>query len=94
MKVLLVEDSYMLADTLASALKQEHFLVDVVLKGLAGYNMASSGVYDAAVIDLMLPQLNGYEILKKVRQDKNPLPILILSAKDLYGSFQLIFPTD
>ena len=81
MKVLLVEDSYMLADTLASALKQEHFLVDVAHNGLDGYDMASSGVYDAAVIDLMLPQLNGYEILKKVRQDKNPLPILILSAK-------------
>ena len=81
MKVLLVEDSYMLADTLASALKQEHFLVDVAHNGLDGYDMASSGVYDAAVIDLMLPQLNGYEILKKVRQDKTPLPILILSAK-------------
>lgn len=81
MKVLLVEDSYMLADTLASALKQEHFLVDVAHNGLDGYDMASSGVYDAAVIDLMLPQLNGYEILKKLRQEKNSIPILVLSAK-------------
>lgn len=81
MNVLLVEDSYILADTLASALKQEHFIVDVAYNGLDGYDMASSGIYDAAVLDLMLPQLNGYEVLKKLRQDKNPLPILILSAK-------------
>ncbi|MDO5391529.1 MAG: response regulator transcription factor [Eubacteriales bacterium] len=81
MKILLVEDSYMLADTLASALKQEHFVVDVADNGLDGYDMASSGIYDAAVLDLMLPKLNGYEVLKKLRQDKNPIPILILSAK-------------
>ena len=43
--------------------------------------MASSGIYDAAVLDLMLPKLNGYEILKKLRQEKNQIPILILSAK-------------
>lgn len=81
MNVLLVEDSYMLADTLVSALKQEHFMVDVAYNGLDGYDMASSGIYDVAVLDLMLPQLNGYEILKKLRQEKNSIPILVLSAK-------------
>ena len=81
MNVLLVEDSYMLADTRAATLKQEHFLVDVAYNGLDGYDMASSGIYDAAVLDLMLPKLNGYEILKKLRQEKNQIPILILSAK-------------
>ena len=81
MNVLLVEDSYMLADTLVSALKQEHFMVDVAYNGLDGYDMASSGIYDGAVLDLMLPQLNGYEILKKLRQEKNSIPILVLSAK-------------
>lgn len=81
MNVLLVEDSYMLADTLVSALKQEHFMVDVAYNGLDGYDMASSGIYDVAVLDLMLPQLNGYGILKKLRQEKNSIPILVLSAK-------------
>lgn len=81
MNVLLVEDSYMLADTLVSALKQEHFMVDVAYNGLDGYDMASSGIYDVAVLDLMLPQLNGYEILKKLRQEKNSIPLLVLSAK-------------
>ena len=81
MNVLLVEDSYMLADTLVSALKQEHFMVDVAYNGLDGYDMASSGIYDVAVLDLMLPQLNGYEVLKKLRQTKNSIPILVLSAK-------------
>lgn len=81
MNVLLVEDSYMLADTLVSALKQEHFMIDVAYNGLDGYDMASSGIYDVAVLDLMLPQLNGYEILKKLRQEKNSIPILVLSAK-------------
>ena len=81
MNVLLVEDSYMLADTLVSALKQEHFMVDVAYNGLDGYDMASSGIYDVAVLYLMLPQLNGYEVLKKLRQKKNSIPILVLSAK-------------
>ena len=81
MNVLLVEDSYMLADTLVSALKQEHFMVDVAYNGMDGYDMASSGIYDVAVLDLMLPQLNGYEVLKKLRQKKNSIPILVLSAK-------------
>ena len=81
MNVLLVEDSYMLADTLVSALKQEHFMVDVAYNGLDGYDMASSGIYDVAVLDLMLPQLNGYEVLKKLRQKKNSIPLLVLSAK-------------
>ncbi|MDY4771111.1 MAG: response regulator transcription factor [Lachnospiraceae bacterium] len=91
MNVLLVEDSYMLADTLVSALKQEHFMVDVAYNGLDGYDMASSGIYDVAVLDLMLPQLNGYEILKKLRQEKNSIPILVLSAKSELNDKVLAF---
>lgn len=81
MRVLLVEDSYNLADTLSSALQREHYIVDVAYDGQQGYEYAASGIYDAAILDLMLPKLNGYEVLARLRRDKSPLPVLILSAK-------------
>lgn len=81
MRILIVEDSLLLADTLASQFEKEHFLVDVAHDGKLGYEYASSGIYDAAVLDLMLPQMNGFHVLKKLREENNPLPVLVLSAK-------------
>ncbi len=81
MRLLLVEDSYMLADTLASTFQKEHYIVDIAYDGEQGYEYASSGIYDVAVLDLMLPKMSGYEVLRKLREEGNALPILILSAK-------------
>lgn len=81
MRILIVEDSYSLADTLETAFKKEHFLVDKVYDGVDGYEYAKTGIYDIVILDLMLPKLNGYEIIKKLRDEGNPIPILILSAK-------------
>lgn len=81
MRILVVEDSYALADTLASQLKKEHFLVDIAYDGRHGYEQASTGIYDAAVLDLMLPELNGFQVLEKLRKENNPLPVIVLSAK-------------
>ena len=81
MRILVVEDSFILADTLASQFGKEHFLVDIAYDGKQGYEQASTGIYDAAVLDLMLPELNGFQVLEKLRRDKNKLPIIVLSAK-------------
>lgn len=80
-RILLIEDSYNLADTLKSALQQENYTVDVAHDGSYGYEYAASGIYDAAILDLMLPKMGGYDVLKKLRSERNSLPILILSAK-------------
>lgn len=81
MRILLIEDSYSLADTLVAALQKEHYIVDVAHDGQQGYDYADSGIYDTVILDLMLPKLNGYQVLAKLRKNKNPLPVLILSAK-------------
>lgn len=81
MRILVVEDSFILADTLASQFEKEHFLVDIAYDGKQGYDLACTGIYDAAVLDLMLPELNGFQVLEKLRKNKNNLPIIVLSAK-------------
>lgn len=81
MRILIVEDSLLLADTLASQFEKEHFLVDIAHDGKRGYEYATSGIYDAAVLDLMLPEMNGFQVLKKLRKENNQLPVLVLSAK-------------
>lgn len=81
MRVLIIEDSHNLASTVAEALQKEHYQVDIASDGQQGYDYASTGIYDAAILDLMLPKMNGYEVLKKLRDNKNHIPVLILSAK-------------
>ncbi|MCD7709424.1 MAG: response regulator transcription factor [Clostridiales bacterium] len=81
MRVLLVEDSVRLSDTLSESLRQKNYIVEAVHDGEAGYEYASSGIYDAVVLDLMLPLMDGYEVLGRLRRDKNEVPVLILSAK-------------
>ncbi|HEX9887992.1 MAG TPA: response regulator transcription factor [Nitriliruptorales bacterium] len=82
MRVLVVEDDVRLAQVLASGLVAEGFNVDVVDDGMAGYWQAREGVYDAVVLDLMLPSLNGYQVAERLRQDEVWTPILMLTAKD------------
>lgn len=81
MRILLIEDSVRMADTLAESLEKEQFVVDTVHDGVHGYEYASSGIYDLVVLDLMLPVMDGFEILRRLRQDGNEVPVLILSAR-------------
>ena len=81
MRILVVEDSVRLADTLEEALIKENYIVDVVHDGKAGYEHAVSGIYDLMILDVMLPQMNGYEVLSCMRAEGQELPVLILSAK-------------
>lgn len=81
MRILVVEDNLRLADTLADALRAENYMVDIANDGLQGYEDAASGIYDILILDLMLPKMNGYEILSSLRSDGNHIPVLILSAR-------------
>jgi DNA-binding response OmpR family regulator len=81
MRVLLVEDTISLADTLVTALENANYIVDVVHDGKSGYEYAASGIYDIVVLDLMLPKMNGYEVLSKLRRENHSVPVLVLTAK-------------
>lgn len=81
MRILIIEDEKGLADVLVSAFKKENYMADAVYDGKSGYLQAMTGIYDAIVLDIMLPLLNGYEVVKKLRVENLTTPILVLSAK-------------
>jgi two-component system OmpR family response regulator len=80
--VLVVEDEVRLARALHKGLSAEGFAVDVTHDGLSGLDSARSGNYDAIVLDVMLPRLSGYEVVRTLRRESNWVPVLMLSAKD------------
>ncbi|MFD1932690.1 MULTISPECIES: response regulator transcription factor [Nonomuraea] len=82
MRVLLVEDEKRLADLVKGGLAGEGFAVDVAYDGRDGLWMASENDYDAIVLDVMLPRLNGYALCAKLREAGNWTPIMMLTAKD------------
>ena len=82
MRVLVVEDEKRLAAGLRNGLEAEGFAVDVALDGTDGLWMAREILYDAIVLDLMLPGINGYEVCATLRQEGVWSPILILTARE------------
>lgn len=82
MRVLLVEDSARLQDYVAEGLRQAGFAVDVASDGEEGLWAAESNAYDAIVLDILLPKLDGLELLEKLRTKGNQTHILMLTAKD------------
>jgi two-component system OmpR family response regulator len=82
MRVLVVEDEGPLAAGLRDGLEAEGFAVDVASDGLDGLWMARENPYDAIVLDIMLPGLNGFRLCATLRQEGNWTPILMLTAKD------------
>lgn len=81
MKVLIVEDDKILSDTIKQCICKK-FDTEQAYDGYEGYMMAKENIYDAILLDLMLPEMSGYELLKKIREDKVNTPVLILTAKD------------
>lgn len=81
MRILIVEDEKRLADTLAEILAEHKYTVDVAYDGECGFDDAMSGIYDAVVLDVMLPRMNGFEIVRQMRQGGNHIPVLLLTAK-------------
>ena len=82
MRILVVEDEKILADSIKTGLRDEKFSVDVVYDGSAAYDMAGTEDYDVIVLDIMLPEMDGITLCKKLRAEKNYTPILMLTAKD------------
>lgn len=82
MRVLLIEDEHRVAEIIASALREgPGYAVDIAADGRTGNDLARDGVYDLIVLDLMLPVLNGLEVLRSVRNHNDRTPVLILTAR-------------
>ncbi|MEW5705877.1 MAG: response regulator transcription factor [Actinomycetota bacterium] len=81
MRVLVVEDEHKIANSIKRGLEQEAFAVDVAYDGKSGFALALAEDYDAIVLDLMLPEMDGLEICKQLRASKVHTPVLILTAK-------------
>ncbi len=82
MRILIIEDEVRLAEALAQILRQQKYAADAVYTGEDGLAYALSGQYDLVILDVMLPGLNGYEVVQKMRLQKNATPVLMLTAKD------------
>jgi DNA-binding response OmpR family regulator len=83
MRLLLVEDEVRLSDNIAAALREgPGFAVDCAVDGRAGLHLAGNRCYDLIILDLMLPQLDGMGVLKRVRAAGDLTPVLILTAKE------------
>jgi len=81
MRILLVEDDIPLAETLKTALAESAHSIDHLDNGLSAYNLLKTESYDAVILDLSLPDMDGVEILKKTRDAGNHVPIIILTAR-------------
>lgn len=81
MRILIIEDEYNLADAIKARLKKEKYLVDINTDGESGYFDATTGAYDLIILDVMLPNMNGFEILKKLREEDIKSKIIMLTAK-------------
>lgn len=81
MKVLLVEDEKQIAGFVRKGLEEQGFAVEWVADGNQAYQLATSQQYDAIVLDIMLPGRDGLSILKNLRQQKNPVPVILLTAR-------------
>lgn len=81
MRILIVEDEKLLADSIKVLLEDKGFTVDAAYDGEDGLQYAETGVYDLIILDVMMPRLNGYQVARKLRQEHISLPILMLTAK-------------
>lgn len=81
MKILIIEDEYSLADAISETLKKQNFITDIITDGEEGENEALTGAYDLILLDIMLPNKNGFKILESLQREKIETPIIILTAK-------------
>ncbi|MCM1498526.1 MAG: response regulator transcription factor [Clostridium sp.] len=81
MRLLLVEDEVGFAEALCTSLKMEHYITDWADNGEYGLTMGLSGVYDAIILDIMLPKLDGLSVLQALREQGIQTPVLLLTAK-------------
>ena len=82
MRILVVEDEKDLNNIITKHLKKNNFSVDSVFNGEEALEYLDYGTYDLIVLDIMLPKVNGYEVVKKLRESKNETAVLMLTARD------------
>jgi two-component system, OmpR family, response regulator len=82
MRLLVVEDEARLARALRRGLTADGFTVDVAGDGVSGLDRALTGQYDAVLLDVMLPGMSGYEVVKRLRAEDSWVPVMMVSAKD------------
>jgi DNA-binding response OmpR family regulator len=82
MRILLVEDEKKIANFIAKGLREEQYAVDVAYSGEGALTDIAVYDYDLIITDIMMPGMNGFELIKKLRSSQNKTPILILTAKD------------
>lgn len=82
MRLLLIEDERKVADFVARGLRAERFAVDVAYDGPSGWDMAANADYDLIILDLMLPGMNGTELLRRLRSKGRNAAVLVLTARD------------
>lgn len=80
--MLVVEDEPGMARALRRGLAAEGFVVDVATDGVGGLDAARFGEYDAVLLDVMLPRMSGYDVVRTLRAEENWVPVLMVSAKD------------
>lgn len=81
MRLLIAEDELDLAEALTVFFEKNHFSVDAVNDGFSAYEYGVSGEYDAIILDIMMPKMNGIEVLQKLRSEGIKTPIMMLTAK-------------
>ena len=81
MKILIVEDEIMIAEAVAQVLRKNNYSADIAADGEDGLDCALSGIYDAVILDIMLPKRDGLSVLKLLRESKIPVPVILLTAK-------------
>ena len=82
MKLLIVEDEVKMSDYLRQGLGEAGFVVDLARNGLDGYHLAMTEHYDLLILDVMLPDVNGWRIIKSLRESGRKTPVLFLTARD------------
>ena len=82
MRILVVEDEKDLNNIITKHLKKNNFSVDSVFNGEEALEYLDYGTYDLIIVDIMLPKVNGYEVIKKLRENKNEIAVLMLTARD------------
>ena len=81
MKILIADDEEILAEALATILTHNHYSVETVFNGQDAYDYLSSGDYDGAILDVMMPGMDGITVLKKIRAEGSSIPVLLLTAR-------------
>lgn len=81
MKILIIEKDKALSDAIKQSINKK-YKVDQEYDGYSGYMVAKEKIYDMVLLDIVLPEMSGYEVLKKLREEKIYVPVLILSSKD------------